>query len=484
MKKYPFPEKYEKKSSDFTVSCMGENIEVYSCDVSKYPLNRVFQGKQREFRQTERASFVMLGSDGCVNLRITPSASFNKVTVRPLSQNIQPIIENGSVSLEFCKPGQYSIEFDSMHNSLMVFINPEKDFAMPESNVLYFGAGVHIVDERIELEDNETVFIDEGAVLYGSINATDKKNIKVLGYGIIDNSRMNRANEINGCAVLDPDAGEMTGNPIFFNRCENVVVDGVTIVNSSGWNIYIDGCKDIKINNIKLIGQWRHNADGCDFCNCTNGLIENSYIRTFDDCIAVKGFKLNNSMPTQNITARKCVFWCDWDKALEVGVETSAPYMKDIVFKDCDVIHGNIIMLDVHHSDRAQISNVRFENIRLEYTGEEQKPVLQTKDGEEYPFCDSEYVPIPFVVTSEITPWAIDGYVGDMSGIYFKDISMTTQNSVVPKGSVIATREKSIIRDVHFENITLNGITCEFGEMGFEIDDSVSDVFYDNEKII
>ena len=141
-------------------------------------------------------------------------------------------------------------------------------------------------------------------------------------------------------------------------------------------------------------------------------------------------------------------------------------------------------MLDVHHSDRAQISNVRFEDIRLEYTGEEQKPVLQTKDGEEYPFCDSEYVPIPFVVTSEITPWAIDGYVGDMSGIYFKDISMTTQNSVVPKGSVIATREKSIIRDVHFENITLNGITCEFGEMGFEIDDSVSDVFYDNEKII
>ena len=70
MKKYPFPEKYEKKSSDFTVSCMGENIEVYSCDVSKYPLNRVFQGKQREFRQTERASFVMLGSDGCVILRI------------------------------------------------------------------------------------------------------------------------------------------------------------------------------------------------------------------------------------------------------------------------------------------------------------------------------------------------------------------------------------------------------------------------------
>jgi len=51
MKKYKFPDRYEKKSECFTLEADGINIDVYSCDVSAYPFNRVWEGKQRDKSQ-------------------------------------------------------------------------------------------------------------------------------------------------------------------------------------------------------------------------------------------------------------------------------------------------------------------------------------------------------------------------------------------------------------------------------------------------
>lgn len=323
MKTYTFPGEYEKKSEEYAVSCGDNQIAVYSCDVSAVPFNQVWPGYQRDKKQTEKSAYVMFSADEEITLDIEPKRSFEKVTVRPLSRGIKPVIDNGKVKITFPSAGQYTVGFDDSHHVLNVFINHEKDFGIDKCNedVLYFAPGVHLVEDRISLRDNQTVFIDEGAVVYGAFEAIDKKNIKIIGYGVIDNSYMERGDEINGCAALAPPADKKLGNPIFLNRCKNVHIEGVTIVNSSGWSIYLDGCDDVMVDNIKLIGMWRYNADGCDFCNCTNATIKNSFLRTFDDCIVVKGFKLNNDLPVENILADNCVLWCDWGRNLEVGAE-------------------------------------------------------------------------------------------------------------------------------------------------------------------
>lgn len=54
-------------------------------------------------------------------------------------------------------------------------------------SLLYFGRGVHEVG-MLYLKNNQTVFIDKGAVVYGCIHAFEAKNIKILGFGILDNS--------------------------------------------------------------------------------------------------------------------------------------------------------------------------------------------------------------------------------------------------------------------------------------------------------
>ena len=486
MKIYKFPENYDKKSDAFKVNVNEHNIDVYSCDVSAYPFNRVWPGKQRDKAQTEKAAFVMIGSDDKITLNIEAAFDFEAVKVRPLSKNIKAQKNGKSVNVTFDKPGQYSVEFDGMHNTLAVFVNPEKKFDVDikSPNVLYFGEGVHIFDERIMLDDNTTLFIDEGAVLYGSVNAVDKSNIRVVGYGIIDNSRMIRANEINGCAVLAKDIPSNAGNPIFMERCENVVVEGVTIVDSSGWNIYLDGCRNITIDNIKLIGQWRYNADGCDFCNCTNGVIRNSYLRNFDDCITVKGFKRNNNLPVENILAENCVLWCDWGKALEVGAETCAPYMERITFRDCDIIHTNILMMDIQQGDGANISDVCFENIRLEYSGEEMIPQLQENDEQEYSEGGKSHTPIPFMISSGVTMWSIDDFTGDMKNIYFKDIKILSDSDTVPTGAVIRPDDSdSVMEMLNFENFTFNGRRLTFDELDMKIDERVKKVRFDSVNV-
>ncbi len=476
MQFYQFPDVYEKKDRLFKVSCNGREIQAYACDVSAIPFNQVWQGKQRSFTQTEKSAFVTLGNDGETVLTIQPQKKFQTVVVRPLGKIKNMRVDEDSVTVTFPRSGQYTVEFDGMHYTLAVFINPEKDFSSyrEEKNVKYFAPGVHYIDERMMLEDNQTVFIDAGAVVYGSINAIGKKNIRVVGYGILDNSRMARQHAIQSTQGIVSEENGRIGIPINFDRCENVLVEGITILDSSEWSMKFAGCKDISVDNIKLNGMWRYNADGCDFCNCINATIKNSFLRTFDDTIVVKGLDSHREMPVENVVAENCVLWCDWGRCLEIGAETCAPYMKNIVFKDCYILHGSSVMLDVQQCDGADISNVLFENIQVEYTGEEMIPAIETDTRKEYPHYGKKHAPVPFGVASKLTMWSSDTYTGNITDVKFKHIKIMTPNGEIPQGSGIITEKTTgKISDVYFEDITVNGKKVALPELGVKTEGNV-----------
>lgn len=178
---YSFPSHYEKASDAFTVSTAdGQKIGVYGCDVSAFPLNQVWPGYQRPFEQTEPTSYISLGSDEPVTLTITPKKAFASVTVRPLSHKITPKVQDGHITLTFPGPGQYSVEMDDVHHVLTVFINPEKDFGIEETDdVLYFAPGVHYLDKVTELCDDQTVYIAP-VQSYTAASAPPKRRISAF----------------------------------------------------------------------------------------------------------------------------------------------------------------------------------------------------------------------------------------------------------------------------------------------------------------
>jgi len=56
-----------------------------------------------------------------------------------------------------------------------------------------------------------------------------------------------------------------------------------------------------------------------------------------------------------------------WGNGLEIGFELHTAEVKNITFRDCDIIHVESgAVLSIHNSDKAIVSNVLYENIRIE----------------------------------------------------------------------------------------------------------------------
>lgn len=460
---YNYPEKYNKISENLRITCEGKELKSITTPVSAYPINQVWPGYQRPIEQTEPTSFVSLGSDGVVTLEITPEKEFSKVIVRPLSKNIEAKVSGNTASITFPGVGQYSVEFDDTHNVVTVIINPEKEFAFSpdDENVIYFGEGVHYLDKPLELADGQTVYIDKEAVVYGGICANGKKNVSVYGYGILDNSLLERGQ----------------GSLISFSRCENIHVEGITCVDACGWSMHYAGCTNVVVDNIKLCGMWRYNSDGVDFTNSTNCVLRNSYLRNYDDCIVIKGLGGNKDKIVQNIFAENCVLWCDWGRAIELGAETSAPSFSGIKFKNIDIIHGMSVMLDVQHGDKAEFSNIYFEDIRCEYTAKWYGSVMQQEVGQVYYNPDENWMPYLFVVATQRTMYSTDDCTGNIRDVFFKDIYVTDEAGRTPPSYIAANAPDTIIDGVHFDNIVINGKKAEtLDDIQMKLSERVSNV--------
>jgi polygalacturonase len=70
-------------------------------------------------------------------------------------------------------------------------------------------------------------------------------------------------------------------------RCTNVLIEGVTIVNSPMWEVHPVLCRNVTVRGV-TINSHGPNNDGCDPESCTDVLIEGCTFDTGDDCIAIK----------------------------------------------------------------------------------------------------------------------------------------------------------------------------------------------------
>ncbi len=383
---------------DLTVSDLyevyvnGMPMPVMPARVSALPFNIWWVGHQRPLDQTEMAAFISFEADGPVTLTVVPKCkkmtTASDIRIRPLSKSILPVAQNESVSFELQQFGAYTFEVDGFAQALHIFFNPLRDFKPAQGHtVLHYGPGVHHVG-NVEIDSHTTVIVDAGAVVYGSITAIGAEDVQILGYGIIDGSEEERVTE--DCLLpYYPDSNRKSVLKEMIRRdkaeyraymkkqrdlfgciklyaCTNVHVEGVIMRDSATFALLPAGCDNLMIDNVKTIGMWRYNSDGIDLFNCRNVIIQNSFLRDFDDCIVIKGYEGWDAENNENILVQGCVVWCDWGRALEFGAETNADEYRNIIMRDCDVIHGSAVMIDLQTHNRAEIHHCLYEDIRAE----------------------------------------------------------------------------------------------------------------------
>lgn len=375
----------EPSSEDYRVFVNGEEVPVYTCRISKFPFNCVWPGHQRPFDQSEQASYVNLVSDEAITLEVIVNRKYAKLLIKPLSKQIKFTDEGGRVKFTLTENGQFVLETADSRRCLHIFNSKPVAPPKKEDVTHFFGAGVHFPG-KITLKTGDSVYIDRDALVFGWIYAENADNVHIFGNGVLDSGGEER--------IYIHCYEAFTNGNLKFYDCKNLTVEGIAVKNSAIWCVNLFGCSSVTLDNIKVFGQWRYNTDGIDIVNSNNVKIKDSFIHSFDDTIAVKGIDRYIERNCENITVENSVIRCDWGRALEIGLETACREYKNIVFRNCDVLRAGSIAMDIQNGDCADVHDVTFTDINVEFDSKDTPPVYQVNDEMRYEKENERYVPM------------------------------------------------------------------------------------------
>lgn len=474
----------ELPSDRYAVTVDGVPAPAYRARVSRIPFDRVWPGHQRPMEQSELTAFLSFSTDRPVTVRVVPARPFREAVVRPLSKNIVPERDGDALSFTVCPGDRLSLELDGHHDNLQIFANrPAVWPTADRPGVRYFGPGTHDAG-RICLRDGETLVIDDGAVVYGSVVAEDVRHVRICGYGILCNSvetrslrfpsacldyeRMALPEERQSIETLPDDAAQLADAAYFspkplgclnILRCDDVTVEGITFRDSSVWTATVIDSSHVTFDNVKTIGMWRYNADGIDFCNSDHGVVRRSFLRNFDDVIVVKGIADAKKPVTEELLFEDNVVWCDWGRGFEIGAETCAREIRHIVYRDSDILHGTYMHMDIQNGDSGHVHDVLYEDIRIEYSKYETEPILQEDDAHEYTPKPQTHMPYLFLAEIRHGFWNIQPDPGHTSDVVLRNIAAVTDPGLpMPPIAVLGQDDDHRVERVRFENVTVNGI--------------------------
>lgn len=119
-------------------------------------------------------------------------------------------------------------------------------------------------------------------------------------------------------------------------RCENILIEGVKIINSPMWIIHPVLCNNITIQNVHVDSDGP-NTDGCNPESCKDVLIKNCYFNTGDDCIALKSGRNAEGrrigVPCENIIIQDCTM-ANGHGGIVVGSEISGG-VRNVFAENC-----------------------------------------------------------------------------------------------------------------------------------------------------
>ena len=307
------------------------------------------------------ASMVYFDFSGAVELAVRRNNNnFDEVRVRPSSSDIPVKVSGTTVFFTLNKPQKVSVEFDGdrLHN-LHVFGNPiEKSKPDPnDPNVIYFGPGVHqpmdLPGDEFNIPSGKTVYIAGGAVVRAKLICDRVENVKIIGRGILDQP--------------------MRGVEI--RHSKDIEVDGIIVVNPKHYTIYGGGSTNVTIRNLKSFSAnpW---SDGIDLMSCSNVVIDDVFLRTSDDCIAIYGHRWDFYGNVNDYKITNSILWADVAHPIQIGLHgnttTSGEVIEDILFDNIDILEQDEDdpnyqgCMSINAGDFNLVKNVRFNNIRLD----------------------------------------------------------------------------------------------------------------------
>ena len=242
--------------------------------------------------------------------------------------------------------------------------------ACSEGGTVYIPKGIFVTG-ALFLKSNMTLYIEEGAVLKGSVDVADYtplimnrfegwemntyasllnagtlnrkggysvKNLRITGGGTISGGGRKL-----GDAMIKANGLRSRGRLILLMNCQDVSISNLTLTEPASWTLHYIYSDNITIHDLTIITNVR-NGDGIDPDSSTDSYIFNCTFDTGDDCIAIKSGKNPEgyyvAKPTKNIRITHCDF--KRGHGISIGSEMSGG-VSDVLIQDCTagaLLHG------------------------------------------------------------------------------------------------------------------------------------------------
>ncbi|HGJ67187.1 TPA: hypothetical protein ENS27_17640 [bacterium] len=439
---YPAPSE-EILSDEYTVTVEDQQIDVYTARTLDPP----FADKEWDFGGNY--AFTNFDISGSVDVCISSSKrSLKDVVIRPQSKGIKyTLVDDRTIRLALDQPLKLSIEPDGRKSPLLLFANPiEIDTPKPnDQRVVYFGPGLH-KPEKIVLNSNQTLYLAGGAVVKAEVLA-EGANIHIKGRGILDGSDWEwRKGPV--------------GNLLAIRNSQDVEVSGITLRGSSHWTIVPYNSRQVTIRNVKLCNSRVQNDDGINPCNSQNVLITDCFIRSDDDCIALKGLDfsgINNNV--EDIIVENSTLWCDRARIFLLGHESRAKFMRNVILRNLDIIHYTMTPFLFEPGEDMRLENITIEDVRI--YGEGQREFIRLRP-----------------VINQYMKNKVPGFI---SNIVFRNITLEGKLGEYLIHVSGADAEHNV-KDVTFENIFILGSKITSDYKGAEIGENTERILFIGEE--
>jgi len=289
----------------------------------------------------------------------------------------------------------------------------------------------------LKIGNNVTLYLEAGAVLWGSGNrkdyrynsliyAEDAVNPAIRGSGAIDG---------NGPAFWTRESGRwMPGEwrpsrLMQFVRCRNLLLEDITLRNSPSWTVHPVDCDGVVIRGISILnGIYEDdgpNTDGINPDGCSKVRISDCYIQAGDDCIVLKITKRpGGNKVCRDVTVTNCVLTTT-ETALKIGSESNGEF-RNITFSNC-AIHDAGCGIGLWMRDGGLIDGLTIDNISMDVT--------KLRNG-------GQPIYIWSYRRTDDTPW------GTIRNVTISNMTAVGNGGISVSG----------VRETHIENLTLDNI--------------------------
>jgi hypothetical protein len=247
----------------------------------------------------------------------------------------------GPAKLSISRPG----DFLNQARMLFVFAGSPPPAAPSGPNVTIVPAGVH--KESLNPKSGETIYLEPGAFVFGSLNLWQVENVKVLGRGTIVYDGPQDPNGDEGW-LQKPD-----WHCIVAYQAHNVEIDGLTcIIRSRAWSIQMKDSTGFRFDDLRVIGgdQGNANQDGMDWLGGGDTVVNHSFFRASDDDLAALGnwdgytetAMVTPGADVDNILVENSEFSTSISNVVRLGWPQKIYNLRNFTLRDSDILHGGI----------------------------------------------------------------------------------------------------------------------------------------------